>query len=1355
MKQRAWIIAVFSVCLLAAVAALLPFAAGAETTGNRSPLTLTADISVYPLGRHMDLLEDSTGRLTIDEVAAPALADRFARSAVDVPALGLTRSVYWARIGLTNRVAGGGDWYLVYRQAMVDRVTVHLPQPGGAWATMQGGILVPDRSKRLEHRYAVFPLHVPVGEIMTFYVRVENRDALEIPLVLQTVESLYASDRSEQLLFGVLFGILLTVCVYLFFIWQVMRELSQAWLILLQISLAFYIASVTGFLAEYLWSNLAWWNGFSVQLGILGVIVSGLCFTRSFLALDRHMPRLSRLLLGLAVLFTALIGLAAVDLHRINVVLPYGGILVAVLFLYAGAGTAHRKREGGAVFLAAFSALVLGGLSRSLVDLAILPSTVVTENFFHIGSAISSIIFAIGIAGQFKARQEEKERKLLLSNERFTLASQWATAGLYDWDLGNNTIYYSRRMAELYGEPPSDTRDYHSYWLNLIHPADAASSDAAFRAFLRSPSTTLVLEYRLQCPDGVTRWVTTTGAAVRDPATNRVIRLAGSTADITEKKQAEESLRASESLKAAVIASSLDCIITSDTEGRIIEFNPAAELIFGYSREAVIGRPIADIIVPSHLRGFHTDGIDRFFTTHEPDLLGRRVEIEAMRADGTVFPIELAVSAVRAGDQTVFTAFVRDITERRQAEAALRDSQRDLAEKSRFLEAVLDTIEQGINVVDADLNIRLANQRFLEMYDLPPELARPGAALADMLRQRIARGEYPPGDPDAILTEHLAAFCSAPMTHREETRPDGRVIDLWRRPMEGGGAVTTYSDITRLKQAEREAKASEQRFRGILEAHPVPVIITRLEDGAVLYGSPRAAEMFGVSGYPAEPLAAMDFYPNPNDRLRLLAALHQSGSIDRTEVRFRRRDGSIFPAALSSRLIEYEGRPAAVTGLYDLTASKQAEEEIARQREALNQSEKLAALGSLLAGVAHELNNPLSVVVGQSVLLEETAPDSRTAERARKIHLAADRCARIVKTFLSLARRRPPERSEVDLKDIVEAALDLVAYALQADGIVIRLDLAADLPRLWADADQINQVVTNLVVNARQAMQERPSPRRLTITTRRDGAAGSVRLAVADNGPGVPSDIRRRIFEPFFTTKPVGVGTGVGLSMCHNIIDAHGGRIELEETPGGGATFVIHLPVPAGAAPAPSREIPAPIPASTGPRRLLIVDDEPDIALMLAEILEPEGHIIDIAENGRDALERIAGQAYDLIVSDLRMPELDGPGLYRTLQRDRPDLAGRIVFVTGDTLANNVRRFLDETGAPVLEKPYGPADIRRLVACALADSGPCLRHPTASAQAASAQAEKGQDGQHDDDDTDDHENIIAHGDPPAFENDPG
>jgi anti-sigma regulatory factor (Ser/Thr protein kinase) len=214
---------------------------------------------------------------------------------------------------------------------------------------------------------------------------------------------------------------------------------------------------------------------------------------------------------------------------------------------------------------------------------------------------------------------------------------------------------------------------------------------------------------------------------------------------------------------------------------------------------------------------------------------------------------------------------------------------------------------------------------------------------------------------------------------------------------------------------------------------------------------------------------------------------------------------------------------------------------------------------------------------------------------------------------------------------------------LRVDDVTAVLELDPALPPLWADPHQLHQVVVNLVTNAHQAMRQSAPPRAITLATRLDPARGRVVLTVADTGPGIPPPIRQRIFEPFFTTKPPGHGTGLGLSLCQGIVEQHRGTIEVESPPGRGAVFRIELPVeapPAESEAAAEAELP-PIEGRT----ILLVDDEPDVAALLADLLAEDHHQVDVAHHGAAALGRLTRRAYDLILSDLRMPELDGPGL--------------------------------------------------------------------------------------------------------------
>jgi two-component system NtrC family sensor kinase len=380
----------------------------------------------------------------------------------------------------------------------------------------------------------------------------------------------------------------------------------------------------------------------------------------------------------------------------------------------------------------------------------------------------------------------------------------------------------------------------------------------------------------------------------------------------------------------------------------------------------------------------------------------------------------------------------------------------------------------------------------------------------------------------------------------------------------------------------------------------------------------------------------------------------------------------------------------------EISERQRAEENLRCQQEALYQSEKLAAMSGLLASVAHELNNPLTAITVQADLLQEESTDDELSGLAADISQAAARCVRLVRHFLTLARQDPPERTSVRFNELVEDAMQVLAYTLQLDDIEVEQNLHADLPSLWADPHQLHQVVINLITNAQQALQETPPPRRITLTTRFETTPDRVYFEVADNGPGIPPELMDRILEPFVTTKPSGVGTGLGLPLCQGIIDSHSGRLYVESQPGQGALFRVELPVTeirTTAVDAPELDDDTPI---TG-KDLLIVDDEAGTTKALVRVFRRDGHIPDTASNGREALDKLRTRSYDLILCDLRMPELDGPGLYRTLACERPHLQRRFIFLTGDTLSPEAKTFLDETHASYLAKPFRAAEIRRLV----------------------------------------------------------
>jgi two-component system NtrC family sensor kinase len=512
-------------------------------------------------------------------------------------------------------------------------------------------------------------------------------------------------------------------------------------------------------------------------------------------------------------------------------------------------------------------------------------------------------------------------------------------------------------------------------------------------------------------------------------------------------------------------------------------------------------------------------------------------------------------------------------------------------------------------------------------------------------------------------------------------------------------------DIAERMRAAEALRVSEASYRAIFDAAEDAIFVNDFTTGAIVDVNAKACADYG---YTREEFKGMTMgglssgeLPYTQENALLLFARARAGEEVRAEWRCRCKDGVLRWHEVTMRRVTIGGQDRILVLARDITEKKRAAEELTRQRESSYQREKLAALGSLLAGVAHELNNPLSVVVARAVMLEEQG-DPAIQSAAIKIRTAAERCARIVRTFLAMARQQQPQRGPVAVNDLVAAALDLAGYAIRTSAVDVVAELPPDVPLINADGDQLHQVLLNLIINAQQSLQDHPPPRRIRVQTRYDAAAGLVRIAVADNGPGIPPPLRARIFEPYFTTKPTGVGVGVGLAVSAGIIEAHGGSLTVECPVEGGAVFTVALPVGVVEMPGGDAETSASVAA--GQSSILIVDDEAEIREMLAEILTSARHRVVTAASGREALERLAAERYDVILTDMRMPDIDGRALFKEIERRWPRLVARVVFVTGDTLASASRDFVSESGRPVIEKPFLPSEVRRIVAELTADA---------------------------------------------------
>ncbi|MGI2336511.1 MAG: hybrid sensor histidine kinase/response regulator [Dehalogenimonas sp.] len=372
----------------------------------------------------------------------------------------------------------------------------------------------------------------------------------------------------------------------------------------------------------------------------------------------------------------------------------------------------------------------------------------------------------------------------------------------------------------------------------------------------------------------------------------------------------------------------------------------------------------------------------------------------------------------------------------------------------------------------------------------------------------------------------------------------------------------------------------------------------------------------------------------------------------------------------------------------DISRRKKSEAELQQLRDKTESFSRLAAVGEMAAGIAHEINNPLTGVIGFSELLKDRKdlPED-VVQSLQIINSGSTRVKEIVKRMLTFARQSKPEKTSTSITELIENTLELRSYVLSTSNIVVVRYYAHDLPWVTVDAGQLQQVFLNLIVNAEYAMKRAHDKGILTIKTER--LDGHIRISITDDGPGMSNEIKTKLFRPFFTTKDPGEGTGLGLAISFGIIQEHSGTIEVESELGQGTTFIIELPITA------SKEEPQtkdPVVVDTSqkvkPANILVVDDEPTIRALIKSILGKQGHTVEETDDPQQALEMIGKTTYDLIFMDIRMPGMSGMELHKKISDQGPEQAGRIVFITGDTSDLTIRKYLEGHRIPYITKPF-------------------------------------------------------------------
>ncbi len=506
-----------------------------------------------------------------------------------------------------------------------------------------------------------------------------------------------------------------------------------------------------------------------------------------------------------------------------------------------------------------------------------------------------------------------------------------------------------------------------------------------------------------------------------------------------------------------------------------------------------------------------------------------------------------------------------------------------------------------------------------------------------------------------------------------------------------GPAVTRELRESRVRKERRRLddarRAAEGSFRLIIERSPELVVVHR--DGRVVYANPTALARLGYR-------SAAELEGRPLDVI-----VGHAGPGGQREQSWLRSDGSSLTVEVERQTTTFDGEKAVVDVARDVTERNEL-------TTAMMEVDRMAAIGVLAAGVAHEINNPLAYVLANleyvSGAFDEimvARPDPRfddVRQALADMDHGAKRVRDIVQDIRTFSRVSDARRTHVDVRHVLDSSVRMASVQIRPRAKLVRR--YEDVPPVLAIESRLGQVFLNLVTNAAQAVPEGKSEtNRITLETRFEG--GKVVVSVSDTGVGIPTDALPRLFQPFFTTKPTGHGTGLGLAISRRIVETLGGTIEVVSSPTDGTTFTVRLP-PA----IESRAAAAPLASASmaPPRRgrILVVDDEPALGVALRRLLLAD-HDVEVVTSAAAASQRVAsGEHYDVILCDLLMPGMSGMELHAELVKEMPDLAGRMVFLTGAVSTPRARGFLDTIPNARLEKPVRAEDLRTTIAGMLA-----------------------------------------------------
>ena len=898
---------------------------------------------------------------------------------------------------------------------------------------------------------------------------------------------------------------------------------------------------------------------------------------------------------------------------------------------------------------------------------------------------------------EYIQQREAAEEVLRRGEERYRVLVDNLSTVVFQVDQQLRWTYLNPAWETVTGRSPAESIGQTA--MAVMVDEDGVEFATLLRDLLDGRETRGEQVIRVRCVAGNVHWLELRAIPMLD-VEGTIVGVSGTLSDVTSRVSVEVELRRQQTLYRLIAENSSDIIaLVSLHGGRFTYVSPSTEHVLGYTPDDVLGVEWWTLLDPK----------DRERITQSVQSVRERQPVtetaRVRKKDGSWTWIEARADAVLEEDGQVvgYRITARDVTEHRAAGLALTESEA----KYRLLAESIDDIVCLQDLDGTALYYSASTEKALgftpaelvgkDVFALthPDDLAK----LAGDAYLAVLRGETPLVEWRCLRKDGTYIWVE---THTALLRNESGVPDR---------LLSVTRDIEGRKQAQEALRQSEERMRALI-ARAAYGIFRSTREGRFLDVNPALVAMLGYDT-PEELLAIdipRDLYVDVEERDRWMAAIDSGAHPEWFDLTWRRKDGAPIAVRLSARAArDGHGDVVWYEGIAENVTERQRREAVVRR------AERMSSLGHTLAGVAHELNNPLAAISGFAQILLKTPLPKDDRSAIETILREAKRAAKIVKDLLTFARRQESsERQRVDLNDIVRYIADTQRYAMETHGVLCELVLSDEPAFVAADPAQLEQVMLNLLVNARQALEQMTAPvaagritsgitRTPMVIIRTAVRKDSVSLEISDNGPGIAAGQLPRIWDPFWTTKEEGEGTGLGLSVVHGIVTEHGGSIDVDTRVGAGTTFVVSLPsfgrehvdglaaietVPLG----PSNQ------HADRPLDILVIDDEEVIVGLLVRYFSSRGHAVVPAHEGRQALRVAERSSFDVVICDLRMPGMDGAEVIRRLKELPTCASARFVLSTGDTATPAVRQRIEGLDlAAVVDKPYEVEVLRRIV----------------------------------------------------------